>query len=420
MVLAAAAPPALAEREWEFKPTAGTEMLYNSNVRFNDAASNRSRDDVISRVNLSLPLLRTWRKGSMLFAYNPGYERFWTERAFDNVVHQVNASISANPSFRSAFSLSMSYLDSQEQGLIRNLELDDQDPDPFVAQRTQRELFDATLGYTQDLGTRWRLSTSVNALRSSFDQIDEEEDLAPTDPAAVGLQTEDREGYGGAIGMSLLTRAGASYGLRFGYQEFDLDVRGDGEIQSVAFTMDTDVGRTGAVSLRVGGFFREFNNLIADPNDPTAPPTLVSGDEDGLQISFTAENTWQKVIMRLRADRRASLGGAIEGTSINTILGFVLASNNSLVWNWNTTARWALRDPTDPPEGTTGLQPEVTTYAIGGSLSRSLGRYSDFSLRADYIDQTAEGVLLTSDLVGDASFYSVSTGFIFYLKGKEE
>ncbi len=421
--------PALAEREWEFKPTAGIEQVYNSNVVFNDDSETsssdalRNQDDLISRVNLSLPLLRTWRKGSFLIAYNPGYERFWSVRDFDNAVHQANASISAQPSLRSSFSLSMNYLESQEQGMVRNLALDAFDPDPFISQRTKRRLFDSTIGYTQDLGTRWRVSASVNGLRSSFDQIDldEEQQSSGTDLELEGLETEDRVGYGASLGLSLLTRAGSSYGLRFGHQEFDLDERGDGEVQSVAFTMDADIGRTGSMSLRVGGFFREFFNPFVSGTTPTPTGDPVLEEEDGLQVSFSAENTWQKLIMRVRADQRASLGGAIEGTSVNTIFGLVVASNNALVWNWNATARWALRDPTDPPEGvTTGLQPEVTTRALGASVSRSLGRYLDFSFRADYVDQTAEGVELTSDLVGDASFYSVSTGLIYYFKGKDE
>ena len=374
--------------ETMFHPSVTLDAAWSDNVAYAGAADEPT-SDATARLGVVLPLRTEWASGTWSFEYNPSYEKHQDLEVLDHAEHRLATHLSKKTGRTGVFGVGATFTRTQEQGRAWSLE----SPDLFLTNRTNRDLISADIGFAQEISPRWRWNAGVwggwydYAIIEGFDQ--------GIPQAAV----EDRNEYRGSVAVSRLMTRASSMGLQFEHRRFDLETGGTEDADLASITFDHAASRELTMSVQVGAFTRSTEGTVANP--------LEESPETGAQGGFSLRRTFTAAILTVDAGMAPTSGGALEGTSTDSSVGFTVASVAGLRWSWTASARYAYRDPTDPAED--------PVNSIGGGAGLEWRPYETLGLRvaATYADQSgdAQGAAL------DASYTTVGAGLVWYPRG---
>ena len=336
----------VAAQQTVFSPTLMIEEARSGNVAYLGSNENEFRSDWITRLGLRLFLQREGRGGQAGMQYAGYLERYKTNSVLDHHEHMLGVNL-ASPAMRSSrVAFDAAYAYGQAQGNPGSL----QSADLFLSQRTTRQGLRANLYYDWRGAGPWTFGTVGWASKTWFDQISG----VPQGPQEAAV--ENRKEYGATVTLERARSALAKYGWVYGFTRYDLQLSGREDVHTLAMTFSLPVGRNGTVSFQVGGFQR------SGTTQPGQPSTTSGGLQARAGLGLT--RTGRKVSVGINADRNASSGGSLQGTSTDTTLSVRVDDIQPGRWFWSAAARYALREPTDPQLS------RIQTVAGGGTLER--------------------------------------------------
>ena len=336
----------LAAQRTTFDPSISLGYFYTSNVNI---VGEDGPEDSGYRFGVTFPVRHTTKRSSLAFTYSPYFDRFNDFGELDNTGHRASLIFGREVSRRSSLDLSASYLRVQDQGDPQS----EDDGDLLLNRRTQRESTRFDLGFDRQLRNRWRWGFSVGASEWRYDEI---EDFEPPEPVAP---LEDRKEARGSITVGRNLSERSSFGVRYGYRFFDLEVSGERQVHSASLVWQREVADRLSLSASLGGFWSsgdEFDRGEAG-----------SDTQSGIQGSLNLSRTYRRVILGISASHQPSAGGSRPGTATNSRVQLSLSGATEGPWNWGLYARWARRDPI------AGAEPTVEGWSLGPRVSVRFG-----------------------------------------------
>lgn len=395
LVLLAAAPlPASAqERRTTFDPSIFLSQSYTDNVRF-VGEEDADVSDSSTMLVLDLPVRHQLRRGELNFAYTGGRTVYREFDALDFTSHRLRFGVSTTPSRVSDLSFSTYFSKTQEQG--NSASVDGEDVNFFLAGRTDRQTYGASLDCGRQMGPHWRWGATVGASRSEFDPIED------ADTNAI-LDVQDRDTYSGALSFDRTLSRKWSVGAVYGYRQTRFDADADETTQSLGVRFNQNLGERGSITYEIGGFDRDRDGL-----DPQAAQDLDDGGIYG-GVNLGVTQPVGPVQFGFGAGVRPSSGGALRGTSTNTTVSVSLGPSMPRNWFWRLTSRFTRRDSSDRTE------PDLDTVSLGASIERYLGQSVGIRLSAIWADQSTD-----EETIGarDGSFYYATLGLVWYPKNR--
>lgn len=350
-----------------FSPRGSIGLNYTDNVRFVGKGESEATDDSVLRLGLTLPWVRQLQRGAFTFSYQATYNKHDKFDSLDNLSHRLGLNLSKRSRPRSSLGLGVNYAKTQSQGNAQFLE----DLDLFLNRRTDRESANFNFSYRGPFANRWGWNTSLGAAVNRFDEISGAEEVPPTEPL------EDRETFHGALGIYYERSPGRAIGVTYTRSVFDLDRTGRETVQAVSLQLFRGLLQpTPSLTFSLGVFSR---NIESDD------PARASDSEVRLQGALTYRPTLRKVNLSLSAGHQPSGGGSRPGTSTNTLAAMTVGSKSTRRWGWQTSLRYALRDPTGEDQNT------LESASLDASLFKELARNVSVRLRGGYVDQTGTG-----------------------------
>ncbi len=382
-----------------FNPSINVGAGYTDNIAYEDE---NERSDTSSRIELDLPVSRQWDSGSMEFYYRPSYTTQRDEDDFDRDEHRLGFNTTSVIDRRTNWGFSAAYSKTQVQFSPAIVEFDPIDDDPFVSNPTDRESYGASLNLARTQSPRWNWQASLDWSQIEHDLIDGE-----STSAAGGSPVEDRSEYGGTFGFSRSLGRGASLGLQYRHQRFDLDVGGEEDSDSLSVTWNRTVSRTLEFGLSVGGF-----KSTGEASDGTS---LATDDDErtGAQGSFNLTRSFRNSRLVFSASHQPTSGSNLVGTSTNTDAGVTYAGTRRL-WDWSVSGRYGLREPSDPASF------DLTNVSAGASIERFFRKQIGVRFGTARTDQSSDRPddPLTGVNSDDRSAFSVEIGFVWYPLGR--
>lgn len=396
LLVLATLPPSVAQEErTTFEPSIFVSQSYTDNVRFVDDEEGRDVSDSSTMVVLQLPVRHQLRRGELNFSYTGGRTVYREFDVLDNTSHRLRSGVSTTPSRLSNLSLSTYFSQTQVQG--NSTSVDGEDVDFFLAGRTDRESYGATLAYRHQVGVRWRWNASVGASRASFDPIED------TDSSAI-LDVQDRGTYSGTLGFDRTLFRRWSAGANYGYRQTEFETDGDDEtIQSIGVRFTQNLGERGSITYEIGAFERDREGL----DNQEAGDFDDGGVYGGVNLGIT--QPVGPVQFSFGAGVRPSSGGALRGTSTNTTVSVSLGPSRPRNWYWQVTMRFTRRKSSDRTD------PDLDTVAWGSSIERYVAQALGIRLSVNGADQSTDEV---TDGARNGSFYYATLGLVWYPRGR--
>ena len=381
----------LVAKTTSFNPRVALTSTYTDNVRFVGQSSGSSDSDIVTGLRVTLPVQKQGQHSSLLFRYDIAGNRYQDFSSLDNVAHALRLDYTLKLSRVSSLNVRAKYLFTQDQADPEVLE-DSEDPDPFLAGRTERESGSLSVRYARNIGSRWEWFATGLARRSDFELI---ENFNP----GTGLMQlpEDKDGYAAGTGAWRRFSKNTRLGARYSFGRTDLSVTGRVETHDFRFTFDSRLTKRFGLRGEVGAFYRD-NIDTGETNDGATIIVLLKFN-DG--IGFTAG----PVRFDFGAGLTPSYGGAIEGTSANAAVFASMKGVRTRPVEWGVTTRYGQRrsDLFGQPNRNT-----LTFVAYGEvGIRRLLG----FRLTTRHSNQDIPSQ-------PSSSFYSVRASFVWYPLGR--
>ncbi len=363
--------PAAAQRT-TFFPSLFLEEARNGNVAYLGASSTEFRPDWSTRLGVSLVLRREGRAGTAGVRYGGYYEKYRKFSDLDHREHMLGVDLASAAGRRSSLGFSTSYSYGQAQGNPASLEA----PDRYLSQRTTRQALAGTLRYDRNGSGRWSWGVSSYGSALRFHRISG----LPEEPTAATV--EDRNEYGAGAGLRFAMSPRLRLGWGYTFTRYDLKATGREDVQDLSMSFDLGVGRNARLAFRIGAFERRAINAEGEAQ----PVERGLGLDTSGGVSIT--RTGREVATTFSADRRASSGGTLMGTSTDTTAGITVTNVRQIRWYWSASARYALR------ESTLADMSNVQSLAFGGSVERRFRTMLALRVTATFVRQISGDVAL--------------------------
>jgi hypothetical protein len=394
---AAGSIPAAAQAE--FYPSISVRSAYTDNVYYvlhGLPGSDQKVSDVSNRLEVRLPVVRTWATRMFEASYEGGVEKYRDVSELDNDSHDVRLVYSANGPFNK-FSIGASYEHTQTQGDTSNLE----SPHLVLSQRTDRDLYSMVTKAERRVGRRWRWTGSAEVSRYAYAPI---EGVNPgcdpnLDPGCDVIIIEDRDRYLAGFGFSRVLNRSSSLGISYGYELYKLESSGTEKNHLLGLAFRHEVSRDYSFEGQVGGFRRTTN---------------ISGTQKTFGgLNFQGGIGFARKLRRLdilaSAERVPSSGGALEGTSTDTAALLELRGKPlGRGWRWEYSNRYALRDSNEA--GVSTIHAVATSGLVEWFVLRAMG----VGFTANYVNQSGSD----SELL-NGSFWQGALKVTWYPRGIE-
>jgi hypothetical protein len=328
-VLVLGSQPAAAQRT-VFAPEAFVEEGRAGNVAYLGATTDQFKPDWTTRVGLSLAMRREGKGGQAGVLYGGYYEKYRTFWEFDHSEHTLGVDLSSAAGRRSSVGFSAYYRLGQAQGNPAS-------PDPAdrnLSQRTNRQALRATVRYDRRGSGRWSIGATGYGGRWWFHQIPGVPEVPET------ARVEDRNEYGATAALRYNVSPRFGLGWVYGFTRYDLATTGREDLQTLDMPFSIGIGKNARLAFQFGVFQRRVINAEGEAQ-PVEQGVTLQGNGG---VSWT--QTGRAVALTVNADRAASSGGSLMGTSTDTLLGVTVSNVRRIRWSWSATARFALRDPT--------------------------------------------------------------------------
>lgn len=356
----------LSSQRLTFDPSAALTYNYTSNITF---VEEDGRSDYFWRLRLLFPVVRTTRNGSVSFAYSPQITSFQDVSELDFVGHRASFGVVQRLSPRSSLGFNAQYSLTQDQGDPESI----LDPDLFVFPRVDQEKGQVSLDYSYDPTVRWGWGFNILAADWNFKPIDDfEQDPEPE------LVLEDKQEYRFTVRTSRRISPRSTVGISYRYQMFRNKESLDENVHGVSFNTNYSIKERLTTDFRLGVFRREFE----DPPDATLEPREAT---NGISGTLGLTRNYRRIGLRFFVTHTPSGGGTFRGTSDNTVAQFLIRVLENRKWSFNSSLRWARRDPTELE------QPTVDSYSIRFNMGRTIFRVNRLTLSLSYVSQTAGG-----------------------------
>jgi len=360
-----AAVPGWAQRTI-FSPSITLDGVYTDNVQYVGMTEGGpgceagppcpGESDASARLGLTLALRREGAKVATGVRYVGFLERYKEFTFLDHDEHSAAVELGSLPGGRSSFGFTASY----SMGQIQGNPAGSHSVDLYLSERTERRAYGSALRYDRQVSGLWSLGTTGWFSEARFEAVPGESEGSSA--AAV----EDRVEYGAALSVHREMSARGGIGWEYSFTRFDLEQSGREDVHTVVTRFDRRLGPNGSFSATVGAFERREAQDSADTAE-------AGGSNVELRVGIGLGRTGKRVTMSVNADRLASPGGALLGTSTDTMLGFTMANRNPVRWSWSVASRYGLREPNLPD------QQDVRTISAGATLER--GWHDETALR---------------------------------------
>jgi hypothetical protein len=338
--------PAAAQRA-TFTAAFFLEEARSGNVEYLGTGGETFRPDWSTRLGAGLGLRREGRAGQVGVQYGGYYEKYQTFSVLDHSEHTLGVDLASAPGRRSSFGFSAGYSYGQAQGNPASLEA----PDRYLSVRTTRQALRGTLHFGRRISGRWSCGATGYGSRMSFHAISG----VPEQPSDASV--ENRTETGASAGLRYEPSPRVQLGWGYGFTKYVLDVSGSETVHNANMSFGFGIGKSGRIGFNVGAFERHFVN-----SEGVAQPVQRGvGLQGAGGVGWT--HTGRAVSVSVNADRSASSGGALMGTSTDTTAGVTVSNVHPIRWNWTTSARYALREPTRNESFG-----NIETLAVGGSV----------------------------------------------------
>ncbi len=367
--------PATAQRT-AFLPSVFVEEARTGNVGYLGAGGGQIAPDWMTRLGVSLALRRDGKSGQAGVRYGGYYEKYRTHSELDHSEHSLGVDLSSPAGQRSSVGFTMGYNYGQVQGNPSSVDASDR----FLSQRVTRQVLRGTLRYDRRGSGRWSLGATATGSQYWFRQISGLPEQQPPEeppPEPASTTVEDRRELGATAGIRMAMSPRRAIGWVYGYTRYDLDVSGMEEVHNLAMTFDLGLGKNVTIGFQVGAFQRRKTS------EPGGPVTVEQGlglqARGGLSITKVGKTTTTSLL----ADRSASNGGTLNGTSTDTTVGVTVSNVRPILWFWSASGRYVLREPTQ------SAMTNVQTIAGGGSVERRFRNALSLRLTAIYVRQVS-------------------------------
>jgi hypothetical protein len=396
--------PAWGQRT-SFDPRIALLWRYTDNVNIVEADGGQTQvSDSWGTADVYLPLSRETRFGSWEINYTGAYYRYNNNTQYDNLAHTASFNLRFGLGRGGTLTTTGYYTLSQEQGVPRTIEDDDQ----FLAVRTEQTFYGLQLRFEKNV-RRWFWDAGLRARWSDFSAIEGTlPDAPPDDPEVVSLIPEGRTRLIGYFEFRRSLTRQFSLGARYDVARTELNRSGNELYQVLSLSTGWRTKRYFSIDGTVG-FFERTNEVDRALGVEEVKETGLAWTMQLRVDPPLAAIQKGKIKVGLDVGIAPSGGGSLQGTSTDSYVRVYLETGRQTrsPWYWSIGTRYTRRESTldeIPTYQTAGLEGGVE-YAIGGIVSIRFGAGWSRQLDAEQ-DQTA------------ASFTSAGAGLVIYPKGR--
>ena len=369
-----------------FEPEVHADLGHSDDVYY-DAVE--PRPDWFAVFALVLPLRGEGQRNRWELSYRPSAFRYRDLSELDHYEHRVRVGAESIARRETSFAIEAGWARSQEQGNATSVLAGDL----FLVPRSELEALSFGASLRREQGARFVWNVEARGADADYSPIPD----AETEPPSAIL--EDRREYELVAGFGRLVSRAAEVGLEYRYRRYDLDVTGEENDHLVSVTASRRLSERTAVEGRVGAFRRD----LASPPAVEAPGDAT---DTGIQASVGIERTSRQGRFSLEGSHGPSSGGALEGTSTDTVAGIRWEGARAERLRWDAGARWARRDPTIEGE------PTLRSAGMGAGIEWLPRRQVGLRARADWVRQSGD-----ETAVRNGSFLTASIGASWYPGG---
>ncbi len=347
--------PAAAQRT-TFVPSIFVEEARTSNVGYLSEGADKLDPDWMTRLGVSLALRREGKGGQAGIRYGGYYERYEKYTVLNHTEHSLGVNFTSPAGQRSTMDFTTAYSYGQIQGNPASIEAADR----FLSQRVNRQVLRGTARYDLRGSGRWSFGATATGAQYWFREISglPQQPSDGTTGVVPSTTIEDRKEVGATAGLRRAMSPRSAIGLVYGYTRYDLEFSGMEQVQNLATTFDLGFAKGATISFQIGAFERRRTS------EPAGPATVERGiglqARGGVSITMAGRRTTTSFV----ADRSASNGGTLYGTSTDTTAGVTVSNIRPIRWYWTASGRYVLRQPTQ------GNMQNIQTLAGGASLER--------------------------------------------------
>ena len=360
----------------DYNPSVSLGVGYSSNLQF---AETNEREDWSSNVGLRLPVAWTLQRGSINWITTGQYIKQDRISSLDRFNFGTNLGYNVQATRRLAVGVNGGFNRAQIQA-------DDQffgDEELFLTRRVETDAYQAGFNFTHAVSERWKWNGAVNWARRENDAI---EDFVQDENELNDV--EDRDSYTGnfGAGRQLSRKTNLGFGYRFSY--FELQTAGLQRNHSLNVNLGHQTGPNSNINASVGAFSANGNASGENEDDVNAIGT------------FGYSQALRKTRFRASLSYAPNAGGNLRGTATQTTAVVGFSSRDTLVWTWNASARYGIRDSSDP------LIPDRDSSGVRLALSRPLARNFGFSMGLNYVRQEIDldGSNAVENFAGNVGF----------------
>ncbi len=389
----AAPPPASAQR-WSFQPEVDVDAAYSDNVLYTpDTAARPSDWTAVGAV--SLELRRESPRNRFALSYNPSYEKHRDVTFLDHAEHRFRVAETSRIGRTASLDLAASWSRTQVQGVAASLEA----PDLFLVGRTQRDLYGFSLGTRVAPAERWRWEASASGTATRYEAV------RGVEGEAAGPVPENRNDYEARFGFSRVLSRSSELGPTFRVQRYDLEGGGGQTVGIVEIDWRRSLGRDSRLEVWLGGFRQ---SSLSEGGTPAADDT----GRNGLRAGVALTRQFRPCGISLSAEHGPSSGGALQGTSVDTLTGLSVSGTWSPTWRWSVSARYAYRDPTLPD------LPSVHSLGEGFVAEWVPRGKVGVRISGDHMSQDAHGGPAQEISALEISVSTARIGMVWYPRGQ--
>lgn len=369
-----------------FEPEASADVGRSDNVYY---VGEERKADWFAVGALLLPLRGEGPRNRWELSWEPSAFRYRELAELDHYEHRVRVAAESVSRGETSCAVEAGWERSQGQGDPRSVLAGDL----FLVPRSELDASSFRASLRRERGVRFVWNVEARGAASDYTPIpDPDTDL----PAAT---LEDRREYEVAAGFGRLVSRASEVGLEYRYLRYELDVTGDENDHLLSFTTRRQLSEKTTVSGRVGVFRRDL-----EPSETV----VVSADEaeTAIQAAAGLEHATRQGRVTIEGSRGPSSGGALTGTSTDTVVGARWNGARAGRLRWGAGARWAMRDPTIAGD------PTLRSAGAGGDVEWLPRPQIGLRLRADWVRQSGGDAIARN-----GSFLTASIGLRWYPRG---
>ena len=359
-------PGAVQAADVEFHPEISIQGEYTDNVTVLPGSNGTS--DVISRLQVLLPVVRKWDSGQFEFRYAPAYEWYQDTGYLDNDIHNFSFGLENNPGRKASVRFDAAYSKAVVQGGSESLIAGDL----VMTSPADRERMNLATTYRRQVTRRWSWTGSLNAAGFRYDVL-EDAGSAPV------TEIEDRSEWGASFELNRSLSQQTDFGLLVNHSSYELDLSGSEDVERLAMVVNRNLGGPGdELRFELGVSDRSGDFLLPGSSAFT---TLESTDFFGV-VSLT--RTLRKSRWTMNVSLQPSSGGVSAVPTTDTVAGVVYGFSPGPSWNGSVSGRYASQDPVDDAMET------IDSLAFGFQIEWRPNRKFGYRLGADTVDQSGQ------------------------------